>query len=59
MAAHEVTLLDILDRAVDKGVVVSGELLISVADIDLIYLRLGLLVSSVARLEDGDQKRLR
>ncbi len=41
------TLLELLDRLLDKGVMVKGEILLSVADIDLVYLNLGLLLSSV------------
>lgn len=48
---HNVTLLEILDRVVDKGVMVKGEVLLSVADVDLIYLNLGLLLSSVKTVE--------
>lgn len=44
---RHVTLLELLDRIVDRGVMVKGEILLSVADIDLIYLNLELLLSSV------------
>jgi hypothetical protein len=44
---QHVTLLELLDRLLDKGAMVKGEVLLSVADIDLIYLNLGLLLSSV------------
>ncbi|MBI5050785.1 MAG: gas vesicle protein [Nitrospirae bacterium] len=46
-----ITLLEVLDRALDKGVVVSGDIVISVADVDLIYLGLKVLVSSVEAME--------
>ena len=49
--SKDVTLLEILDRVLDKGVVVSGDILISVADVDLIYLGLKVLVSSVETME--------
>lgn len=49
--SKDVTLLEILDRALDKGVVISGDVVISVADIDLVYLGLKLLVSSVETME--------
>jgi len=38
--SKDVTLLEILDRVLDKGVVISGDAVISVADVDLIYLGL-------------------
>lgn len=46
-----ITLLEVLDRALDKGVVVSGDIVISVADVDLIYLGLKVLLSSVETME--------
>jgi len=47
-AAREkrVTVLDLLDRMLDKGVVLYGDVTISVADVDLVYLGLKLLLSS-------------
>jgi Gas vesicle protein K/Gas vesicle protein len=44
---QQATLLELLDRLLNKGVVVKGELLLSVADIDLVYLNVGVLLSSV------------
>lgn len=49
--SKNVTLLEILDRALDKGVVVSGDIVISVADVDLIYIGLKVLLSSVETME--------
>lgn len=49
---QKVTLLELLDRLLDKGVVTKGEIVLSVADIDLIYLNLGLLLSSVKTVEE-------
>ena len=46
-----VTLIDVLDRVLDKGVVVDGELVIRIADIDLIFIGLRLLVTSISRVE--------
>ena len=47
----EVTLLDTLDRILNKGVVLRGDITISVADVDLIYLGLQVLLTSVERAE--------
>ena len=44
---EELTLLDLLDRVLDKGVVLSGDITLSVADIDLVYVGLRVLLSSV------------
>ncbi len=48
--AQEVTLLDLLDRVIDQGVVLAGDVTISVADVDLIYLGLRVLLAPVERL---------
>ena len=50
------TLLELLDRLLDKGVVVKGEILLSVADIDLVYLNVGLLLSSVKTVEQAARR---
>jgi len=47
----DVALLDLLDRVLDKGVVVAGDVTISVADIDLIYLGLRVLLCSIDRMQ--------
>ena len=49
-ASKEVTLLEILDRVLNKGVVITGDIVISVADVDLIYVGLRVLVTSVETL---------
>lgn len=44
---QELAIADLLDRALDKGVVVWGEATISLAGVDLVYVGLKLLVASV------------
>lgn len=44
---RQVTLLETLDRLLNRGVVIAGDVTLSVADVDLIYLGLRLLISSV------------
>lgn len=51
ISQKKVTLLELLDRLLDKGVMAKGEIVLSVAEIDLIYLNLGLLLSSVKTIE--------
>lgn len=51
LKSKDVTLLEILDRVLDKGVVISGDIVISIADVDLIYLGLKVLLSSVETME--------
>lgn len=43
----QVALLDLVDRLLDKGVILWGDITISVADIDLIYLGLKVMLTSV------------
>ncbi len=45
--ARNVTLVETLDRVLNKGVVLSGDLTISVADVDLIFVGLRVLLASV------------
>jgi hypothetical protein len=49
--SRDVTLLEVLDKVLNKGVVISGDMVISVADVDLIYLGLRVLLSSVETME--------
>jgi gas vesicle structural protein len=46
-ADEENTVLELLDRLLNTGVVLCGDLVVSVADVDLLYLRLQLTLSSV------------
>lgn len=45
--AERVSLCETLDRVLNKGVVIGGEVVISVADIDLVYLGLKAVLTSV------------
>jgi hypothetical protein len=47
----ELTLLDLLDRILDKGVILWGDITLSVADVDLVYLGLKVLLTSIERAE--------
>jgi hypothetical protein len=46
---EQMVLSDLVNRVLDKGVVISSHIVISVADVDLIELDLKLLLSSVAK----------
>ena len=50
----DVTLLELVDRLLDKGVVLSGDITLSVADVDLIYVGLRVLLSSVEAMDRSD-----
>ena len=45
--AEQVSLCEVLDRVLTKGVVIVGDIVISVADVDLIYLGLQVVLTSV------------
>jgi hypothetical protein len=45
--AENISLCEALDRILNKGAVVMGELTISVANIDLVYLALKVVISSI------------
>lgn len=46
------TLIDALDKVLEKGAVVNGEVAIRVADVDLMYLGLRLVLTSISRAEE-------
>ena len=48
---EDVALVDLLDRLVAGGVVIAGDITLAVADIDLVYVGLRALISSVASAE--------
>ena len=55
--SSETSLLDLVDNVLNKGVVLSGDLTIALAQVDLIYVRLSLLLCAADRVlpnEDTD-----
>ena len=50
---RQISLCETLDRILNKGVVVAGEVVISVAGIDLIYLNLRLLLTNIEVVEQN------
>jgi Gas vesicle protein len=48
---RNIALVDLLDRVLASGVVISGELRLSIADVDLVYVSLHALLSSISTLE--------
>jgi hypothetical protein len=55
--SSDLSLLETLDHVLNRGLVIAGEITISVADIDLIYLGLNVLVSSVETAHEVLRKR--
>jgi len=49
-AGTQVSLCEVLDRVLNKGAVVTGEIMISVAGIELLYVGIGLVIGSVETL---------
>lgn len=52
-----VSLSEVLDRVLNAGVVLSGEVVISVAGIDLLYIGLNVLVCSVETMRKNGRPR--
>ena len=53
----DLSLLETLDHVLNRGLVIAGEITISVADIDLIFVGLNVLVSSVEKAQEVLRKR--
>ena len=49
--AREISLVDLVDRLLDGGVVIHGDITLAVADVDLVYVGLRALVASVETVE--------
>jgi hypothetical protein len=54
LAEQEVALVDLVDRLLGGGVVIAGDITLSVADVDLVHVSLRALISSVGKLEEGE-----
>jgi len=53
----DLSLLETLDHVLNRGLVIAGEITIAVADIDLIFVGLNVLVSSVETANEVIRKR--
>lgn len=51
-ATQASTLADILERVLDKGVVIAGDIKVQIADIDLITLKIRLVVASIDKAKE-------
>ncbi len=56
--SNNVTLVDALDKVLEKGAVINGDIVISVADVDLVFLGLRLILTSVSKAEEISGKNL-
>jgi len=51
------SLLDVIDHVLNKGVAVSGEAILGVAGVDLVYLRLSALLCAADRVQPRSRKK--
>jgi len=51
---QQVALVELVDRVLNKGVALTGDITLSVAGVDLVYVGLRLLLASVSTLEQLD-----
>ena len=49
----DASLLDLVDHVLNQGVVLSGELLLGVANVDLIYVRIAAVIAAADRVFGG------
>ena len=49
---HQDSLADVLERVLDKGIVIAGDIQINLLDIELLTIRLRLLVASVDKAQE-------
>jgi Gas vesicle protein len=47
LGRRELTLVDLLDRILDKGVIINGDIILSVAGVDLLALKINLVIASL------------
>ncbi len=52
-----VALVDVLDKVLEKGTVINGEIMLQVADVDLVFLGLRLVLTSVSKAEEMSGKK--
>jgi Gas vesicle protein len=47
------SLLDLVDNLLNRGVVISGEVMLGLAGVDLVYLRISALLCAADQVSDG------
>ena len=53
-ATEESTLLDVLDNVLNRGAVLGGDVVLGVANVDLIYVKLSVLLAAVDKAARSD-----
>ena len=56
-STEELSLLETLDHLLDRGVVIAGEAVISIGDVDLLYLGLNIVLANVDAVMRVSKKR--
>lgn len=59
LQAPEETLLDVVDNLLNKGVMLDGDVVLALADVDLVYLRLSVLLSAADKVMGAQRRRAR
>lgn len=54
----DASLLDVIDNLLNRGVVVNGDVILSLARVDLVYLRLAVLLCAADRMFPSKYRRL-
>lgn len=47
LTPHQLTIVDLVDRILDKGVVITGDITISIVGVDLLSLKINLVIASL------------
>jgi hypothetical protein len=55
----DASVLDLVDHVLNKGVVVEGDVVLGLADVDLVYLRLSALLTAADRITRSGRRRHR
>lgn len=53
----DATLVDLVDNLLNKGVILNAELILALADVDLVYLRLSALLAAADRVVGAPPRR--
>ena len=54
IAEQDVALVDLVDRLLGGGVVIAGDITLSVAEVDLVRISLRALITAAGKLDEGD-----
>ena len=53
---QDVPLVELVDRLLNRGVVLAGQATISVAGVELIYLGINVVLAAADKIDDGTQR---